>query len=143
MTPLEVAAAYRVLADTTLPNWDYVEPERTLLVRVGADTVRAAVSAQGRVDRIDIDSPRFRTRDGIHVGTALHSVIRPGASAGVSEATVGLQLPGHCGLRFVVAGAPDLEHGAEIQYRQLRTFPRSARISRIEIWGCVQEKDAA
>ena len=136
MTPDEVRSVMRVVADTMLPNWDCVEPERTLLVRLGTDTVRAAVSAQGRVDRIDIYSPRFRTADGIHVGATVQSVLRPGAKGGVSEATVGFQLPSHCGLRFVVAHAPDLERAADLDYRQLRAFPQAARVSRIEIVGC-------
>jgi hypothetical protein len=139
MTLSEVRGGYQVVADTVLPNWDFVEPERTLLVRIGPDTVRAAVSPQGRVDRIDIDSRRLRTTDGIRVGSPLQSILKPGATAGVSEATVGLQLPGHCGLRFVIAGAPDLEPGAQLSYGQLRAFPRAARISRIEIWGCGHE----
>ena len=132
-----VRRACRVLADTTIPNYDFAEPERVLLVAFGPDTVRAALGLHDRIDRIDINTPRLHTRDGVRVGARLRTFLRPGATGGVSEATIGLTLRSHCGLRLVISGAPDsLETGDELDYDQLRRFPSLAQVSSIQIWGC-------
>jgi hypothetical protein len=126
-----------VYADTSLVNHDFVEMERVLLVRIGRDTIRAAVSHDGVIDRIDVDTPHLQTRDGVRVGRTLRSLLNRRVTGGVSEATVGIALPGHCGLRFVLAGEPsDLEQGRDLAYQDLRRFPVTTRVARIQIVGC-------
>jgi hypothetical protein len=132
-----VTARLVVLADTSLVNLDRVEMERVLLVRIGRDTVRAAITDEGRVDRIDIDTPHLQTRDGVRVGRSLRSLLSPRVRGGVSEATVGITLPGHCGLSLLLSAAPDnLEQGQELAFADLRRFPSRTRVARIEINGC-------
>jgi hypothetical protein len=136
LTVDQVRDRCKVVRDTTLPNWDLVEPERVLFVMLGADTVQAALDANGRVVRIYVDTPRIRTIGGLGVGTALHTLAKPGAVGAVSEATFGVSVPGHCGLRFVVTGIQGLEQGTELNARRLQAMPRGPTVTRVEIASC-------
>ncbi len=132
-----IKARLVVLADTSLVNLDRVEMERILLVRIGRDTVRAAITDEGHVDRIDIDTPHLQTRDGVRVGRSLRTLLSPHVSGGVSEATVGILLPGHCGMALLLSAAPDnIEQGQELTLADLRRFPAGTRVVRIELNGC-------
>jgi hypothetical protein len=132
----EVRARCTVVRDTTLPNWDFAEPERILLVLVGHDTVQAAIDETGHVARVYVDTPNLHTRDGLGVGTSIRVLARLGATGAVSEATFGITVPGHCGLRFVMAGIEGLEQGSELNARQIRELPPGPKVTRLEIWPC-------
>ena len=132
----QVRARCTVVKDTTLPNWDVVEVERVLFVVVGRDTVHAAIDNTGHVARLDVDSPNLRTVEGFGVGTSIRALAKPGSRGGASEATFGVTLRGHCGLRFVFGGVSGLDQGAQLDARQLRTLGLKPRVTRIEIWPC-------
>jgi|SRR5690348_11084713 len=132
----QVRARCAVVRDTTLPNWDSVEPERVLFIQVGSDTVQAAIDAKGHVVRIYVDSRKLRTVDGIGVGTKLRALTKPGAVGAASEATFGVTLREHCGLRFDVANVRGVDQGVELDDRRLRSLPPGPTVERVEIWGC-------
>ena len=126
----------RIVRDTVQPNSDFVEPERVLSISVGGDTVQAVVDTAGVVTRIYVDAPRFRTADGLGVGTKLRTLAARGASGGQAESTFGVSLPRHCGLRFVIAGMQGVQQGDELDATHLRQQPTTASVKRIEIVGC-------
>src|SRR5436190_4649979 len=136
LTIAQVLARCAVVRDTTLPNWDFVEPERVLFVQLGSDTVQAALDTNGRVVRIYVDGRKLRTIDGLGVGTKLRALAKPGATGAASEATFGVTLREHCGLRFAVAGVQGVEQGAELDDLSLRSLPPGPTVTRVEISGC-------
>ena len=136
LTVEQVRARCTVVKDTTLPNWDFVEVERVLFIVVGRDTVHAAIDNTGHVARLDVDSPHLRTAEGFGVGTSIRALAKPGSTGGASEATFGVTLRGHCGLRFIIGGVSGLDQGTELNARQLRSLGLRPRVTRIEIWPC-------
>ena len=74
--------------------------ERILTVMIGDDPVRVTV-VQGLVWRIALRSPRFATRDGLHVGTTLSRLTaRGGVHLLEGEDGLYVTLASHCGLSF-------------------------------------------
>ena len=74
--------------------------ERILTVMVGDDPVRVTVGS-GLVSRIALRSPRFQTRDGLHVGTSLSRLTaRGGVRLLEGEDGLYVTLASHCGLSF-------------------------------------------
>ena len=74
--------------------------ERVLTVLLDQDPVRVTVT-NGLIWRISVRSPRFETRDGLHVGTSLARLVARG-DVHLFEGEDGLYvtLASHCGLSF-------------------------------------------
>ena len=74
--------------------------ERILTVMIGDDPVRVTVD-NGLVSRVSLRSPRFETRDGLHVGTTLSRLTaRGGVHLLEGEDGLYVSLASHCGLSF-------------------------------------------
>ena len=74
--------------------------ERILTVMLGDDPIRVTV-VSGLVWRIALRSPRFETRDGLHVGTPLARLTaRGGVHLLEGEDGLYVTLASHCGLSF-------------------------------------------
>jgi hypothetical protein len=75
-------------------------PERVLTVVIDTDRIRVTV-LNGLVWRLEISSPRFQTRDGLHVGTSLSRLAaRGGVHLLEGEDGLYVTLASHCGLSF-------------------------------------------
>jgi hypothetical protein len=133
----EIIRLCRVIRDTMVVNDDYVEMERVLVIDLGRDTVIAALGADTSISRIDVAHSRFRTRDGLRVGTSLRSLLnRWGLSAGIGEAAVQASVAAHCGLTLVLSGKGGGQQGDEFTRDQLAHWPRRIHVKRILVHGC-------
>ena len=75
-------------------------PERVVTVVINNDRIRVTVHG-GLVWRIDVTSPRYETRDGLHVGTSLSRLVaRGGVRLFEGEDGLLVTLASHCGLNF-------------------------------------------
>jgi hypothetical protein len=92
-----------VLRDTTAMGAEAMH-ERTLLVHLGRDSVTAVIDS-GRVWRVHVRRPAFRTADSLGVDTPASALDRPGAEVLVGEGAVFVRSPSHCGLSFRIRGA--------------------------------------
>lgn len=91
-----------VLWDTTLVSGAEGMRERRLTLLVGSAATTITV-AEGKVWRIEVTSPRFRTRDSLGVGTSLGWLKSRGGKMAGSQQTPFVMLPHHCGLSFQLA----------------------------------------
>jgi hypothetical protein len=102
-TPVDdVARACQVTRDATVPGPE-ATTERRIVVDLSRDSVSAVVDA-GRVWRIHVRTPAFRTADSLGVGTLGPALRRPGAQVLFGEGATFVRLPTHCGLSFRLRG---------------------------------------
>lgn len=124
----DVARTCRILRDTTALGTEG-QQERTILVDLGRDSVAAVVSA-GRVWRVHVERPAFRTADSLGIGTPVGAFRHRGPQILMGEGNVFLRLPSHCGLSFrlrdVVAG----------QASSLQQLPDSTVVDEVLAIGC-------
>jgi len=120
----DVRAACTVLEDRVLAEGREGMPERRLTVVLGSVSTTSTV-ANGRVWRIEIASPRFRTRDSLGVGTTAGRLRRMGATFVAGEDANYALIDQHCGLSFQL---PD-RGGAQ-------RIPDSARVTTVLVFGC-------
>jgi len=133
----EITRLCRVIRDTMVVNDDYAEMERVLVIDLGRDTVIAALGVDTTISRIDVAHSRFRTRDGLRVGTSLRSLLnRRGLLAGIGEAAVQASVAAHCGLTLVLSGKGGGQQGEEFTRDQLTKWPRGIYVKRILVHGC-------
>jgi hypothetical protein len=137
MSAGDVRARCQVLRDTTMLNGDYVEKQRTMAVLVGTDTVRAWLPGDS-INEIEVLSDRLQTEDSLHVGMMLADLRGiSGVTATSGEASTWLQLPQHCGIGLVVAGAPGMgEDGAEANEATVRSWPDTIKVKGIRVARC-------
>ena len=119
-----IRAACDVLGDTTLPLGREGMPERRLTVILGSVLTTSTI-ADGRVWRIEIASPRFRTRDSLGVGTTVGQLRRRGARIIASGVASYALVDGHCGLSFQL---PEPISSSSIE--------DSVRVTRVLVTGC-------
>jgi len=98
----QVARNCRVLRDTTGLGIEG-EPERTILVDLGRDSVTAVVSAD-KIWRVHVRTPAFRTADSLGVGTEITALRNRRPQILMGEGRVFVRLPTHCGLSFRLGG---------------------------------------
>jgi hypothetical protein len=115
-----------IVADTTLPGPEGTR-ERRVTVLLAGDSVTATVDGDS-VWRIEVDSPTFRTRDSLGVGTLGRDLKRAPGTIATGEGNVAALRTDHCGLSFLLAGATARTRWA--------TLPDSARVRRVLIIGC-------
>ena len=124
----DVARICRILRDTTGLGTEG-QQERTILVDLGRDSVAAVVSA-GRVWRVHVQSPAFRTADSLGVGTPVGAFRLRGPEILMGEGNVFLRLPSHCGLSFRLR---DVTPGRASSLQQM---PDSAVVDEVLAIGC-------
>jgi hypothetical protein len=123
-----VARMCRILRDTTAAGAEGLQ-ERTIVVDLGRDSVTAVVTA-GRVWRVHVGSPAFRTADSLGVGTPASALRRAGARVLTGEGKLFVALSSHCGLSFRLRG---VEFGRVTSVAQL---PPSAVVDEVLAIGC-------
>jgi hypothetical protein len=120
----QLRAVCDILHDTTRLGREGM-PERRLTVVLGSVTTTSTV-ADGRIWRIEIASPRLRTRDSLGVGTTVGQLRRRSASIVAGEDANYALVKGHCGLSFQLRdgmGGP-------------ASIPDSARVTMVLVTGC-------
>jgi hypothetical protein len=127
----DIARICRILRDTIGLGTEG-QQERTILVDLSRDSVAAVVSA-GRVWRVHVQSPAFRTADSLGVGTPVEAFRHRRPEILTGEGNVYLRLPSHCGLSFrlrdVVAGRAS----------SLGQLPDSAVVDEVLAVGCTSQ----
>ena len=95
----EIAALCEVLSDSEQRGQEG-SMERVMVLRIAGETIRAVV-ADGRIFRIQVSTPRFRTADSLGVDTPLRRIASMrGAQFAPGEDGVYGFSPDHCGLSF-------------------------------------------
>lgn len=122
-----------VVRDTTGADNEGMQ-QRRIAVDLGRDTVEAVI-VDGRVWRIHVAGPGFRTGDDLGVGTRV-AELRAGRTARVlaGEGAMFVTLAGQCGLSFKLAG---VEFGPE---RPASELPANARVVEVLAFGCAQAR---
>ncbi len=96
---IEVAALCDVISDGQQQGQEGMM-ERVVVLQIAGETVRSTVRSD-RIDRIQINSPRFRTADSLGVDTPLSKIAAMrGAQFAPGEDGVYGYSPEHCGLSF-------------------------------------------
>lgn len=138
-SPAALARYARVVRDTEELGMEAI-PESVAVLVVRGDTVRA-VHDSGRIVRLGVSTPAFRTADSLGVGTTLARLLREtGVYAVGGEGAVFVILPRHCGMSFRLADAGGLGDAPtdSIVPAQLRQLPPATRVSEVLVFGCAR-----
>jgi hypothetical protein len=131
-----------VVRDTVVPGPEGM-PTRLLVVKLGADSAIGEVVGD-TLWRVRLSSERFRSAQGFGVGTLAREIAAaPGAGVHVGEGEVYMLLEGLCGVSYRLAGV-DFGRVASAQSaeRALEELPDSARVDRMLLWRCTQDRGA-
>lgn len=125
----------RVKRDTTQLGGEGMM-ERRVSISIPPGELDAEI-VDGRVWRLDIRSPGFRTTDSLGVGSSLAELLRhkdPRPAAG--EGIVVVMLGDHCGMSFVLAGG--FKSGVFRKWTgdELAKLPASTKVERVLVFGC-------
>lgn len=124
-----------VLRDTTLLGGEGMM-ERRLVVSFPPDVLDAEI-VDGRVWRLDIRSPGFRTADSLGVGSRIGDLSRLGRLQGlVGEGVLVVVSPDRCGLSFVLSGGIPAMRVRNWDSTALAKLPRSTTVQRVLVLGC-------
>jgi hypothetical protein len=125
-----VHALCPVLRDTTVTDMEGM-PSRRLSVAVAGDSIEAEI-VDGKVWRLSVTSPRFRSVDSLGVGTSISRLKQvTGARVMRGEGAVYAAVPGHCGMSFQLTGFKPAAGGIVLQ-----NLPPSVTVLRVLIFGC-------
>ena len=121
--------------------------DSVLVLRVSGDTIRAGIDS-GRINRLTVTSPRFRTADSISVGTPIIRFLsEPGVYVWASEGQATLWSPSHCGMGFRLfdgtSGYPPAGLGDSadsLGVARLRELPKTTQVGEISVYGCKQSR---
>ena len=124
-----------VVRDTTQRGGEGMM-ERRITISIPPGKLDAEI-VDGRVWRLDIRSPSFRTADSLGVGSTLSELLRhqdPKPAAG--EGIVVVMLRDHCGMSFVLAGG--FRSGVFRKWiaAELAKLPSSTKVERVFVVGC-------
>jgi hypothetical protein len=126
-----------VVRDTTALRGEG-ESARVIEVVVGGDTVEAEV-VEGRIWRIGIVSPVFRTSDSLGVGTRLPVLLaQQGLRPLSGEGRVFVTMESHCGLSFQLSIADTGRAAGRWTVEELRRLPDVIDVTRVLIIGCTK-----
>jgi hypothetical protein len=112
-------------------------PERRVVVALGADSAVAEIQDDS-VWRVRLTSRRFRSEDGVGIGTPARRLTElSGAGAYAGEGEVYVLIPSECCVSYRISGAELGEvASASSAEEALRSMPHSAEVDLILIWGC-------
>jgi hypothetical protein len=128
MAVADVYAACTVLRDAEVTGHEGMA-ERRITVVLGSVSTTATV-VDDRVWRIEIASPRLRTRDSLGVGSSVGDLRAAGARLAIGDAGAFVLRSDHCGLSFQLGG---IRRSASLR---LADIPDSARVTSLLIVGC-------
>jgi hypothetical protein len=124
-----------VVSDTTELGGEGM-PTRIMTVAFSHDTVEAEIDS-GRVWRIEVASPTFRTADSLAVGTSLQRLLLLKKPRGLSgEGAVFLVSSQHCGLSFQLSESGSDAPPENWDRAALARLPKSTVVDRILIVSC-------
>lgn len=125
-----------VIRDTTVLDMEGM-PARRLVVAVSGDTVVAEI-VSGRVWRLRLGTPRFRTSVGLGVGSRVGELAgHAGARALVGEGEIYVTLPASCGVSYRIAGADFARvAGVRSPERAMAELPKDARVDLLLVTDC-------
>lgn len=132
----ELAGECVIVSDTVDPLGPEGMPRRLLRVELGPDTVTVEV-ADGRIFRLEIDSPRIRTMDALGVGSSIDELLAVPDLRGVSgEGRLFAVSPSHCGLSFALGAEPRERAGGPWTRQALAELPDTLTVRRVLAYGC-------
>jgi hypothetical protein len=124
-----------VVRDTTVIAAEGM-PARKLAVVFARDTVEAEI-VDGRIWRIAVLSPRFRTPDSLGVGTSGARLLQLRNPRGMTgEGKFFVASPEHCGMSFRLANAGPGARRGDLDSARLARLPKSTVVSEVLIFGC-------
>jgi hypothetical protein len=130
-----VKAQCRVIIDAATRGLEGTT-ERRIAVAFPSALVEGMV-LNGRVWRLAVESPAFRTPDSLGVGSTLPELLRLDRARGmVSEGVLVLVSPAHCGLSFVLSGGIPALNLERLDRTELSKLPKSTRVVRVYVFGC-------
>jgi hypothetical protein len=117
--------------------------EPVLVLSFAGDTIRAGLDS-GRIYRLSVRSPRFRTADSISVGTPITRFLsEPDVYALASEGQATLWSPSHCGMGFHLQTAEGEEgpdglgdYRDSLGVARLRLLTKTTKVGEITVLGC-------
>jgi hypothetical protein len=125
----------RVVIDTVQPGPEGTT-ERRVTVAFPPDVLEAEI-VDGRVWRIDIGSPAFRTADSLRVGSSVRDVLRRDKVDGAAgEAAFFLISRKHCGLSYRLSGGIPAGAIRRWDSTALSTLPESREVNQVLVSGC-------
>ena len=130
-----IKAHCRVITDGLIQGSEGMM-ERRVIVAIPPASVDATV-VNGKVWRLAVESPVFRTPDSLGVGSTIQELLRLDRPKGmVGEGILVVVSPSHCGLSFVLSGGiPDLNL-QNLDKKELYKLPRSTRVEKVFVVGC-------
>ena len=130
-----VRAVCTVIRDTTKLATEG-QLARKMTIRFPSDTIVAEI-VKGRVWRIEVTSPKFRTRDSLGVGTPLDRLLKLEEPRGLSgEGRLFVVSPDHCGLSFGLSKNFPGALPRPIDRAALGKLPRTTTVRNVFIIGC-------
>lgn len=125
----------RVVRDTIQQGIEGM-PERRITVAFPAGLVEAEI-VDGKVWRLDIHSPEFRTPDSLGVGSTIADLLRlDEPDAGVGEGAFYLISRKHCGQSFQMSGGIPAGRVRRWGRKELEALPSSIRVTRVLVYDC-------
>ena len=111
--------------------------QRVMLVAFPPDAVEAEI-VNDSVWRIDIESPAFKTRDSVGVGSPLREVLAHLVAAqGVTgEGNFAVVDRSDCGMSFILNGGIPSPSGRVWTKKDLATLPSARQVRRILVYRC-------
>ena len=126
-----------VLRDTIQPGPEGTT-ERRVTVAFAPDVVDAEI-VDGKVWRIDVESPAFRTADSLGVGSSVAEVLRrDDPNGGVGEGAFFLISKKHCGLSYQLSGGIPAGANRRWDKAALATLPASMEVNKVLVFACAR-----
>lgn len=124
------------MGDTTVMGAEGM-PARIARVEVNGELVEAEI-VDGKVWRLPIQSPRFRTADSLGVDTPLSRLLAlPEPRGMMGEGALYFASPAHCGLSFKLSATRPLPpSGQNWNLAALRRLPDSTKVTEVLAVGC-------
>jgi hypothetical protein len=130
-----VKAHCRVIADA-LGQGSEGMMERRVTVAFPPASVDATI-VNGKVWRLSVESPLFRTPDSLGVGSTIQELLRLDRPKGmVGEGILVVVSPSHCGLSFVLSGGIPALNLRNLDKKELSKLPRLTRVEKVLVVGC-------
>ena len=126
-----------IVSDTIDPRGPEGRPRRLVRVELGPDTVTAEI-VEDRIFRLDVESPRIRTVDGLGVGSTIDELLQLQDLRGAAgEGRLFAISPSHCGLSFGLGALPrQRPAGGEWTRAALAELPDTLKVIRVLAFGC-------
>lgn len=135
-TVAEIEGDCVIVSDTIDPLGPEGQPRRLLRVELGPDTVTVEI-VDDRIFRLDVESPRVRTVDGLGAGSTVDELLQVQDLRGVAgEGQLFAVSPSHCGLSFALGPEPQGRAGGEWTRGALAELPETTVVRRVLAFGC-------